>query len=97
MTSVPSLPESYDNNREMIYTYSSALVEKGDHIRLQDISLSYTLDRKHMERLPFSKVEIYSYVNNIGILWKAASGNLDPDYPTSKPSRSVSLGVRLDF
>jgi TonB-linked SusC/RagA family outer membrane protein len=97
VTNVPSLPESYDNNREMIYTYSSALVEKGDHIRLQDISLSYTLDCRHMERLPFSKVEIYSYVNNIGILWKAASGNLDPDYPTSKPSRSVALGVRIDF
>jgi hypothetical protein len=97
ITNVPSIPETFDNNREMIYTYSSALVEKGDHIRLQDISLSYTLDRQHIEHLPFSRVEIYSYVNNIGILWKAVSGNLDPDYSTLKPTRSVAFGVRIDF
>ena len=96
-TNVPSLPESYDNNREMIYTYSSALVEKGDHIRLQDISVSYTLDRQRMARLPFTRVEIYSYINNLGILWKAASGSIDPDYPTLKPSRSIAFGVRIDF
>jgi TonB-dependent starch-binding outer membrane protein SusC len=96
-TNVPSLPESYDNNREMIYTYSSALVEKGDHIRLQDISVSYTLDRQRMEQLPFTRIEIHSYINNIGILWKAASGNMDPDYPTLKPSRSIAFGVRIEF
>ncbi len=96
-TNVPSLPESYDNNREMIYTYSSALVEKGDHIRLQDISVSYTLDRQRMARLPFTRVEIYSYINNLGILWKAASGSIDPDYPTLKPSGSIAFGVRIDF
>lgn len=96
-TQVPSLPEVYDNNREMIYTYSSVLVEKGDHIRLQDVSLSYTLDRTHIQRLPFSRVELYSYLNNIGILWKASSGKVDPDYPTLKPARSIAFGVRIDF
>jgi TonB-dependent starch-binding outer membrane protein SusC len=96
-TDVPSLPTTFDNNRESIYIYSEALVEKGDHIRLQDISLSYTLDKQFIEKLPFSRVEIYSYLNNIGIIWKAASGTIDPDYPTLKPSRSIAFGVRINF
>jgi hypothetical protein len=50
-----------------------------------------------VEKLPFASVEIYSYLNNIGIIWKAAPGSIDPDYPTLKPSRSIAFGVRINF
>jgi TonB-linked SusC/RagA family outer membrane protein len=96
-THVPSLPETVDNNRETFYTYSEVLVQKGDHVRLQDVSLNYTLDNALLRRLPFSRIEVYSYINNIGVIWKAASGNIDPDYPTIKPSRSIAFGARFIF
>ena len=96
-TNVPSIPASIDYNRDDLYLNSEVLVEKGDHIRLQDINLSYILERKAIQRLPFSKVEVYSYLNNVGILWKASSGSLDPDYQTDKPLRSIAFGVRIDF
>jgi TonB-linked SusC/RagA family outer membrane protein len=96
-TSVPSMPEFIDQNRDDFYLNSSALVEKGDHIRLQDINLTYTLDRNKFSRLPFSRVHLYVYANNLGILWKATDSDLDPDYPTMKPVRSIAAGVKIDF
>ncbi|MBL0744847.1 SusC/RagA family TonB-linked outer membrane protein [Chryseolinea lacunae] len=96
-TSVPSMPEFIDINRDNFYLNSSALVEKGDHVRLQDVNLTYTLNRATLARLPFSNVQFYLYANNLGILWKATDVALDPDYPTMKPVRSFAAGVRIEF
>lgn len=96
-TNVPSMPEAINYNRDAFYQYSSALVEKGDHIRLQDINLTYTLDKQFFQKLPVSKIHLYAYVNNLGILWKATKVNIDPDYPTMKPMRSMAFGVKVDF
>ena len=97
-TDVPSFTESLNTNRDNMYRYSSTLVEKGDHIRLQDVRLSYTLERKRIPALPFQRAELYTYANNLGILWKAAKDDpLDPDFRSSKPLRSIALGLRVDF
>ena len=96
-TNVPSLPALSNINRDNIYLYSEALVEKGDHIRFQDINLSYTFDRQSIAKLPFERAQFYIYANNLGILWKATDVNIDPDYPTMKPIRSVAFGIKLDF
>jgi hypothetical protein len=96
-TSVPSMPEFIDQNRDDFYLHSSALVEKGDHIRLQDVNLTYTLDRNVFPRLPMSRVHLYVYTNNLGILWKATDSELDPDYPTMKPVRTIAAGFKIDF
>ena len=96
-TNVPSMPLSPDTNRDNIYLYSSALVEKGDHIRFQDITINYTFDKKLISKLPVASAQVYCYVNNLGILWKATQTNLDPDYPTQKPMRSIAFGIKIDF
>ncbi|MCH7410690.1 SusC/RagA family TonB-linked outer membrane protein [Belliella sp. DSM 111904] len=96
-TQIPSMPQGSDTNRNYFYQFSSVLVEKGDHIRLQDIRLSYTLDRRKFARLPFQRAEIYSYANNIGILWKASDDQLDPDFQSMRALRSIAFGVRVDF
>jgi TonB-dependent starch-binding outer membrane protein SusC len=96
-TNVPSMPSAIDVNRDNIYLYSSALVEKGDHIRLQDITLNYTFDKKTFGKMPFERAQVYFYANNLGLLWKASKLNMDPDYPTLKPVRSVALGIKIDF
>ncbi|WP_236979882.1 SusC/RagA family TonB-linked outer membrane protein [Membranihabitans maritimus] len=96
-TNVPSLPSSIYYDRDNTYIYSDILVEKGDHIRFQDIRLSYSLDRDRMPRLPVAHAEFYGYVNNIGILWKASDDPLDPDFRSVKPRRSVAVGVRVEF
>lgn len=96
-TDVPSVPAATDDRRDSFYSLSSVLVERGDHLRLQDLNLGYTLPRmKGWGQL--SGLNVYFYANNIGLLYKKASGSLDPDYPGGMPPvRSYAFGLRKQF
>lgn len=95
LTQVPAIPLATNNSRDNLYLNSEVLVEKGDHLRLQDIQLSYSLPG----RLKLRNMSFYLYANNLGILWKAASGSLDPDYATSAwpPPATLAAGMKLNF
>jgi hypothetical protein len=100
-TVVPSLTLDSDPNRDRAFIGSSALVEKGDNIRLQDIQVSYTINRFKNQRFPVKDLTIYGYANNLGILWRANKAGLDPDYlygnSAIKPIKYFSLGFRTNF
>jgi TonB-linked SusC/RagA family outer membrane protein len=96
-TQIPSQPDRLDTQRNNFYRGVSALVERGDHIRFQDIRLGYTWSREENAGLPFRRVEFFTYLNNLGMLWKATDLDLDPDYPTLTPQRSAALGLRMEF
>ena len=97
-TNVPSLIYPGNSNRDEIYTFSNVLIEKADHIRLQDVRLNYQLDKNKFKRLPFSNISLYLYAANLGIIWKATHQKLDPDYPTGIPvSKTTSLGIKANF
>lgn len=102
-TSVPSLVFPANTNRNSFYLNSEVLVEKADHIRLRDISVSYTFSRAQFHRLPFEKLEWYLYASNLGILWRANELGLDPDsidniFNYATPALlTVSTGIRIDF
>jgi TonB-linked SusC/RagA family outer membrane protein len=104
-TSIPSMG-SYgeDANRDVFYNSSSATVHKGDHIRLQDISLSYDLKNTNWKILPVKQLQLYVYANNLGILWKANEVGLDPDLIPGSGERlsnpvpiSFSFGLKANF
>lgn len=97
ITQVPSVPASRNLQRDNFYMLSEILVERGDHIRFQDINISYAWDKLNNSRLPFQRLELYSYINNVGILWKASNDPLDPDFRTMRPLRSFTAGIRIDF
>lgn len=97
-TNVPSLTYPADANRDKFYLNSEATVEKGDHIRLQDIRLSYDLPTVNHWRKIFQQAQCFVYGNNLGILWKANTKGIDPDYRVGLPApRSWSMGVKLIF
>lgn len=102
-TTVPSLAYPTNANRNNFYAYSDVLVEKADHVRLQDIQLSYTLDKGAWKKGPFSHLQCYLYANNLGILWRANKSGIDPDYNdnvylNSYPAPfSLSIGLRAGF
>jgi TonB-linked SusC/RagA family outer membrane protein len=96
-TTVPSEEFPADPTRDAFYNASSDLVEKADNIRLQDVRLSYRLNSKLISKLHLTEFEIYSYVNNVGILWKATDSWVDPDYPSLPPPRTIAFGMRLTF
>lgn len=95
-TQVPSDPGAVNSLRSRFYLRSSSLVMKGDHVRLQDIRLAYSWGSTGTTGL-VKNMEAYLYVNNLGILWKAADEVRDPDYPSSQALGSASLGIRMSF
>jgi TonB-linked SusC/RagA family outer membrane protein len=97
-TQVPSMPAAgTTSNRDFVYTFADILVEKGDHIRFQDVNISYDLQRSKYPWLPFKNVSVYGYINNIGIIWRANRHGLDPDYVFQPypASQSYSLGINI--
>lgn len=96
-TQVPSMPLTVNSNRQAIYAFSEVTVERGDHIRFQDIRLAYLFDRSTLHWLPFRSAEFYSYANNLGILWKKTDASIDPDFQNLPPATSFALGLRIDL
>ncbi|HEU5051890.1 MAG TPA: SusC/RagA family TonB-linked outer membrane protein [Hanamia sp.] len=94
-TNVPSMVYPSDYYRDYFYRESEATVEKGDHVRLQDIRLAYDMpNRKSQQAL----LHFYLYANNIGILWRANKDGLDPDAYNNYPvPLSLSAGCRIEL
>ncbi|MHA4806992.1 SusC/RagA family TonB-linked outer membrane protein [Flavitalea flava] len=91
-----------DYYRESFYANSSALVEKADHIRLQDVSLSYDLDKVQAKKMPFSHLQLNVYANNLGIIWRANHSHVDPDLAqtltTALPvPKTYAFGIKANF
>ncbi|WP_341843764.1 SusC/RagA family TonB-linked outer membrane protein [Chitinophaga caseinilytica] len=76
-TNVPSIVYPANISRSQFYQRSAVLVERGDHIRLQDIRVSYLSPMK--ENGFIKNFEFFAYLNNLGILWRANKYGLDPD------------------
>jgi len=97
-TIVPAAGDPTNSIRDRFYLNSSALVEKADHIRLEDIVISYDLEKKDHSWLPFEKIRFYNYLSNLGLLWKANKSGIDPYYINiPKEARRISLGVNINF
>lgn len=96
-TNVPSLPAAMNTNRDNLYTYSEILVERGDHLRLQDVNINYELGKPMVRKLGIERAQIFVYSNNLGLLWKATDSQLDPDYLSGVPPRTLAAGIRVDF
>ncbi len=97
-TNVPSMQFPNDYRRDALYKYSEATVEKGDHIRLQDIQLQYRLNSMRTKHSFIKNSELTAYLYNIGILWRANKQKIDPAYGQYiPPSVGFSLGFRTNF
>ncbi|WP_339758464.1 SusC/RagA family TonB-linked outer membrane protein [Algoriphagus aquimarinus] len=97
ITTVPSDPLKQDPRRATFDQISSRRVRKGDHIRWQDIKLSYSWSKSTIASLPFEQIRIYSYLDNLGILWKAAKDVKDPDFRNYQAPRTYSMGLSITF
>jgi TonB-linked SusC/RagA family outer membrane protein len=100
ITNVPSSPAfPLDNSRDYFYANSLALITPGDHIRLQDMTLSYDFNKNSISRTPFKRIQIYCYANNLGILWRANKQGLDPDlFGSGLPiPLTISFGIKTQL
>lgn len=95
-TSVPAMVYPADTRSDNFYKSASVNVERGDHIRFQDINLNYTVNKAVLKKTPLQGLKIYAYVNNLGMIWKATDEKLDPDFGTPIPI-SYSLGINVEL
>ncbi|MGA6119329.1 SusC/RagA family TonB-linked outer membrane protein [Sphingobacterium anhuiense] len=92
-TYVPSLQYPVMANRETFYTNSSILVERGDHIRVNDIRCELNLDKWLSSKY---QISVHGGLNNIGILWRKNEHKLDPQANGSiTEPRTVLFGVKI--
>lgn len=99
-TMIPSSPnygEANISNRDNFFVYSEALVEKGDHFRLQDIKISYLINKLKFATMPFGQVQVYLYADNLAILWKSTDKDIDPDFRYEKPIRTLAFGISINL
>ena len=90
-THVPAMqyPVTYGNT---FYQYAEVLMERGDHIRLEDLRVAYS-------KKVFNKdLNIYIQGNNLGILWRANKLKLDPHVEGGIPlPRSYAVGLNINL
>ncbi|WP_285054519.1 SusC/RagA family TonB-linked outer membrane protein [Pedobacter ginsengisoli] len=98
-TTIPAMKYPSDTRRDDFYKYAEINVLKADHIRLQDIQISYEISSANIKKIGFSSINLYSYINNVSILWKANKEGLDPDAGSiGVPApRTYAVGIRAVF
>ncbi|MCJ8498340.1 SusC/RagA family TonB-linked outer membrane protein [Chryseobacterium salipaludis] len=100
-TQVPSNLYQTNTNRDAFYAGSAVLVDKGDHVRLQYINLTYRITRNIWQSAPFKTLELYANASNLGILWQASASGIDPDvnlgYNTVTDRPAYTLGLKIYF
>lgn len=82
-----------------VYSSSEILITTGDHIRLQDANISYSLSGKRLSWVTISNARMYINASNLGILWRANQQRIDPDYYEAEfpAPRTFAIGVQVDF
>lgn len=104
-TDIPAFTavRTQDRVNNDFYQYSDVNVHKADHIRLQDILLSYDITRQTVARLPVSRITLYAQASNLGIIWRAYKNGIDPDYAPQTfssvmpPVRTLAIGAKVGF
>ncbi|MFS4474603.1 SusC/RagA family TonB-linked outer membrane protein [Chryseobacterium sp. T20] len=96
-TNVPAMIYPANVLADTYYKDSEILVEKGDHIRLQDIVISYTLNNNILQKMHLKSLRLTFIANNLGIIWKANTIDLDPDFPFTKLPKNFTIGLNANF
>jgi TonB-dependent starch-binding outer membrane protein SusC len=92
-TQVPAMHYPNDSRRDQFYINSDILVERGDHVRLQDVNLSYRLG----SIANFKNIQVQLYARNLPIIWRANKQKIDPDFPEFGAPLNVSLGLHMNL
>ena len=99
-TNVPVLLDNLQSTAqfEMEEYYSDADIHVRDaaFLRLNEISLGYTLPKAMIRKTPFKLIDIQCQIRNLA-LWTANKENTDPEAVYMPRTKSFILGVKLTF
>ena len=74
------------------YTISSFWVEKGDYLKLKDLTIGYTLPKKTLKKLNLNKLRVYFTANNLFTI--TSYSGLDPEIGGTSTTGSGSVRQR---
>ena len=100
-TNVPRI--GTNANSFVRYRGADIHIEKGDHIRLREISLTYNIPSKWLNKLMINSGSVGFSANNVGMIWKKNNAGIDPDFiPNSRnltmsPTPSYNFSLNLNF
>jgi len=82
-----------------LYGKSEILFSKGDHVRLEDIVLFYTIPEYITKKVRTKSISLYVQARNLGIIWRSNNLRIDPNYVDAKyvEPKSFTLGIRGSF
>ena len=92
----PRLSTQNNNNN---YQNSSFWIKKADFLRLRNIELGYTFDKKYLSKLRMENARLYLTAINL-FTWSALlkEYDIDPETPTGYPFvKSYNLGLSIEF
>lgn len=92
-TDVPRLSLENDNFLNLDGEAVSRFVEDGDYVRIQNISLGYSLPRQVLENIGFTRARIYAQVQNAFVF--TGYQGLDPELNFSNTS-NTEAGIDLN-
>ncbi len=98
------LPLPQNDNESRYYFWDrfwksfSYLTESANHVRMQEVNLTYNVPSKFLKKTGLESVKIYSQANNLFSIY-ANKYNEDPEYPlgTYKPTPVYTFGVKVGF
>lgn len=96
-TTVPSLQYPVKAGRDGFYANSEVNVRRGGLIRLSDINVGYRPFQGAVKNYLIQDIELYAYVNNIGLLWTANKDGIDPEAGAMPRPLAISAGFKLNF
>lgn len=98
-SSLPYGSPASATTEDRVFGFSEALVVKGDHIRLQDVRLGYTLPARVSGRMGIQQLQIYGYLRNLGLLWKNNDLGIDPDFAEANfpPPLTAAFGIQFSL
>ena len=98
----PKLRGGYTSNINTTGVANSRFVEKGDFVKIDNITLGYSIDRNYIEKVGLSKLRVFGVVQNAITITKYTG--LDPemesngmDYNGVPRQLTVTLGLNATF
>lgn len=95
-----NVPAYAQDDRYSIYSNADILVEKGDHIRWQDLRITYEFDKIGFKKISFHRVQFYFYMQNLGLIWRANNLGIDPEaylLGSVPAAKTYSVGVFINY
>jgi hypothetical protein len=95
-TQVPAMAYPVRSGADSFYGYADINVFRGDHMRLEYISLTW--QQKYAGRNRDFNMGLSANVSNLGIIWSKNKLGIDPEFPYRlSPPKVFSLGLTFDY